>query len=109
MTPQQTPNAVNGNPLSPRQSNKQREEFEAMLAEVKTRLEDKLRLFKDKALQQQNGVGRAGQQKEVLELQQLALQYKKLLESRDFDLRDLDQLQQAEKEIKVAHQDQSRI
>ena len=40
-----------------------------MLLEVKTRLEDKLRLFKEKALQQQSGVGRGGQQKEVLELQ----------------------------------------
>ncbi|CDW85833.1 gas2 domain containing protein [Stylonychia lemnae] len=86
-------------------SAKQREEFEQMLNEVRQRLEEKLKMFKEKQLTQ-NGKHNT---KELQDLQQLAIQYKKLMEQRDYDLRDLEQLQNAEKELKTAQSEQQRV
>ena len=70
-----------------------------MILEVRTRLEDKLKAFSSKTSSLKSN------QKELLELQQLGQMYKRLVESKDFDLRELDQLKGAERELKQASLD----
>eukprot|EP00347_Sterkiella_histriomuscorum_P024416 403331190 len=84
------------NVLSPRQQQKLNSDFEQMLLDVRSRLEEKLKQFKEKQL----SMNQKQSAKELLELQQLAVQYKKMMESKDqHPITDLDQLNQAEKEL----------
>ena len=74
-----------------------------MLSDVRNKLEEKLRQFKERQNEQKITP------KELQDLQTLSTTYRKLLESKDFDLKDLEQINNAEKELKSANNEQQRV